>query len=587
MTRTTQLLLLITFAGSAAAIEPLTPGAPLPSEGRVFDVNTPIGSIPMVFAPVGRLPDAPAGVSLRLQTFAPPALFAAPLPAGSGARSLAFGGAFLALSDDANGPSWNPAGAAQLQSPEASATLRHRSVSTHHHSGDPGFQPGESSFDSTSLHHAGLVLPVFREGRDGALFVIGAQVQEVYDFRQKFRASVTAARRDSASASASRTDREQQTSTLKFQNDEITINILADLTTRSTATLRQTVTSDMNGSFEFTQQGVIEAYSPSIAFHLAPGWSAGLALNLNQEGPLAEHQFRSRTTARFTSRTTSDERITTTRVTEGTYETSGTLTIPETDYTPSFQIPLPGETGTVPAFSSSTTSSSRRQRILEGEYTELNRYDDVAGWNGTLGLRWAAPQRASAGVAVDLPWSADAEQRREIRTTETLRDAASGRVISSRESTTSRTQDIDIDFPLALSAGAGLRILDDWLVSADARFTRWSDFRFGDDPQARALGDTWTCGLGTEWVARPGGREIPLRAGLLWEERPAPGGVDDYRGFTLGTGFRPGGANSGFLLDLAYQMLEADDLASIVPSQPGLRSDTRQHSGWLTLLWQY
>ena len=30
-----------------------------------------------------------------------------------------------------------------------------------------------------------------------------------------------------------------------------------------------------------------------------------------------------------------------------------------------------------------------------------------------------------------------------------------------------------------------------------------------------------------------------------------------------------------------------DDIASVVPSQPGLRSDTRQHSGWLTLLWQY
>ncbi len=587
MTRTSQVIALLFIAASSPAIEPLLPGTPLPSDSRVFDVNTPIGPIPIVFAPVGRLPDAPAGVALRLQTFAPPTLFAAPLPAGSGARSLAFGGAFLALSDDASGPSWNPAGAAQLQSPEASATLRHRSVSTHHHSDDPGFQPGASSFDTTSLNHAALVLPVFREGRDGALFVIGAQVQEVYDFRQNFRASVSASRRDSASATASRTDREQQTSTLKFQNDEIIINILADLTTRSTATLRQTVTSDMSGSFEFTQQGVIAAYSPTFALHLAPGWSAGFALNLNQEGPLAEHEFRSRTTARFRSRTTSDERTTTTRITDGTYETSGTLTIPETDYTPPFDIPLPGETGNIPAFSSSSTSRTRRQRVLEGEYTELNRYDDVSGWNATLGLRWAAPQKASAGVALDLPWTADAEQRREIRTSETLRDAASGRVISTREATTSRTQEVDIDFPLALSAGAGFRILSDWLVSADARFTRWSDFRFGDDPQARALGDTWTCGIGTEWVARPGGREIPLRAGLLWEERPAPGGVDDYRGFTLGTGFRPGGAASGLLLDLAYQMLEADDLASVVPSQPGLRSDTRQHSGWLTLMWQY
>ncbi|MFO1521732.1 MAG: hypothetical protein U1G05_06780 [Kiritimatiellia bacterium] len=569
-------------AARAPAVWPLAPDSPVPEDARVFDVNTPIGPIPMVFAPVGRLPDAPAGVGLRLQTFAPPALFSAPLPAGSvRCRSLAFGRAFLSCPTTPRPLLESGRRGAAPGRPRRGDSVRVRSAHTRHHSDDPGFQPGDSSFDTTSLNHASLVLPVFRAGRDGAL---GAQVRRVFDFRQEFRAAVRASRRDSAGASASRVDHEQQSSTLSFQNNEIVIGILADLTTRSTATLRQSVQSGMEGSFEFVQQGVIEAYSPSVAVNLAPGWSLGAAVNLNQDSPLSENQFRSRTTARFTARTTSDERLTTTRVTDGTYASAGTLTVPGTDYTPSFQMPLPGETGTVPTFSSTSTTTSRRQRILEGEYTELNRYEDVTGWNGTLGLRWAAPRKASAGVAVDLPWTADAEQRREIRTVETLRDGASGRVLSTREAASTSRRDMEMDFPLALSAGAGFRILGDWLVSADARFTQWSDFRFGDDPQARELGDTWAYGLGTEWVARPGGRELPLRAGLLWEQRPAPGGTDDYHGFTLGTGFRPGG---GFLVDVAWQMLEADDLASIVPAQSGLRSDTRQHSGWLTLIWQY
>ena len=47
-----------------------------------------------------------------------------------GARSMALGGAFVALADDATAAFANPAGLVQLMRPEVSAELRHWSYST-------------------------------------------------------------------------------------------------------------------------------------------------------------------------------------------------------------------------------------------------------------------------------------------------------------------------------------------------------------------------------------------------------------------------------------------------------------------------
>jgi long-subunit fatty acid transport protein len=46
-----------------------------------------------------------------------------PNPVGSGGRAVAWGGAFIAIADDATAASWNPAGLIQLETPEVSAVL--------------------------------------------------------------------------------------------------------------------------------------------------------------------------------------------------------------------------------------------------------------------------------------------------------------------------------------------------------------------------------------------------------------------------------------------------------------------------------
>jgi len=44
-----------------------------------------------------------------------------PSPVGSGARAAGYGGAFIAIADDATAASWNPGGLAQIEAPEVSA----------------------------------------------------------------------------------------------------------------------------------------------------------------------------------------------------------------------------------------------------------------------------------------------------------------------------------------------------------------------------------------------------------------------------------------------------------------------------------
>ena len=69
---------------------PIIASDPDPDTGsRTFLINTPVGAMPVVIKPFSEdisfeAPDAPAPPAFR-----PPSLFSAPLPTGSGARSLA------------------------------------------------------------------------------------------------------------------------------------------------------------------------------------------------------------------------------------------------------------------------------------------------------------------------------------------------------------------------------------------------------------------------------------------------------------------------------------------------------------------
>jgi long-subunit fatty acid transport protein len=78
-----------------------------------------------------------------------------PIPIGAGARPLGMGGAFTAIADDATANTWNPAGMAQLERPEMSASFgwyRH----------DLQISDGESDQESDlGLDHISAVVPFY------------------------------------------------------------------------------------------------------------------------------------------------------------------------------------------------------------------------------------------------------------------------------------------------------------------------------------------------------------------------------------------------------------------------------------------
>jgi long-subunit fatty acid transport protein len=99
------------------------------------------------------------------------------VPIGAGPRALGMGGAFTAIADDATANTWNPAGMAQLERPEASA-------SHGWYRQDLELSDGASDHESDlDLDHVSLVLPFYR-GRFQQ--TVGIAWQRQFDFTRGF-----------------------------------------------------------------------------------------------------------------------------------------------------------------------------------------------------------------------------------------------------------------------------------------------------------------------------------------------------------------------------------------------------------------
>ena len=101
-----------------------------------------------------------------------------------------------------------------------------------------------------------------------------------------------------------------------------------------------------------------------------------------------------------------------------------------------------------------------------------------------------------------------------------------------------------------------------------------------------AIEDTWSARMGTEYLLQWDHRkiEVPLRFGLVWEQRPAIGSPDDYYGFSVGTGIALGDDSGKWIIDVAYNQLRADDVQTVVPEEDALTTDTTQHQFFVSLI---
>jgi len=111
-----------------------------------------------------------------------------PNPVGSGGRAVAWGGAFIAVADDATAASWNPAGLTQLEKPEASVVLsyvhRGESLRFEKYQADVGTEVASHA----DVNYASMVFP-FHLGKVN--IVPSLNYQRLYEFDRKLDFTLT------------------------------------------------------------------------------------------------------------------------------------------------------------------------------------------------------------------------------------------------------------------------------------------------------------------------------------------------------------------------------------------------------------
>ncbi len=562
-----------------------------PADATPVTISTPGGPVVVNVShvdPGGSLvsPSPPQAPSFR-----PPTIFSAPLPSGSGARALGFAGAFTAVADDATAASWNPAGLVQLEVPEASVVYRAGWEDQRHHSSSDKFDASHDDFESRNLNYFSVAYP-FRVASYNAVFSLN--YKEAYDFTQQFTAGQLGASsgRNQASSEATYSQTTVQhvtgdSSTL--QDGTINIDVTSHLTTREVSVLDQVLKSASVSTLDFEQEGGIDAMSPALGVEITPKFWLGATLNVYQDNTLGGHSIQSQTRATYTGTSSSMVHLTDTRETQGTYTYAGTIHVPPGGLIPiPLDIPIHGQ-GSYPPISDTSEGNSRDDLRFAGEYDEFNTFDNMRGVNGTFGALYTVNRHLSLGADVNMPWTAEATQTKIVRNTITTYDAAGGNVVDSAGSETVQTQDVEFRFPLYWALGAVWRWTPEFYNSFDISQTRWSQFSFqaAGDPKLNPLDgsaygehpvdDCWSAHLGTEYLLLFTRTEVPLRAGVSWEQRPAIGAPDEYWSVSLGTGVSIGPEAHKVIIDVAYVHTWAEDaLGSLVPDQPGLTTDVRR-----------
>lgn len=557
-----------------------------------FTIDTPAGPIELRvshLAPLGNLvpPDAP-----ETQPFRPPSVFSAPLPSGSGARALGLGGAFTALADDATAASWNPAGLLQLERPEWSVVYRFSRDQASHRSDDAEFQVGENAFDSDNLNYFSVAYPFFLSSLERNL-VVSLNHQEAYDFTQQFTADLSGHQSSSARDSQRETITGEQRD--EISDDVFDVTVISRLTTEVRSSFDQVLDSDLISDLDFHQEGVLSALTPALAFEVTPKLWLGAAFNYYQTDPVQGGTIRSVTRARYEGRTTGDANIASTRTTRGTYEYEGVVHLPPGGIIPiPIDVPIEGE-GEIAPFTESSSSRRNDAVYANGVYEEINTFEDLEGFNGTFGVLYTLNRHLSLGATVDLPWTAEGDQEKIVRNTVTTTDDQ-GRVLDERREEEIVRKAVEFRFPTYLALGAVVRWTPSLYTTLDVSQTRWSEFYFEADGEPRInpldgslhrvhpLDDCWGARLGTEYLWLLKRTEIPLRAGVGWEQRPALNAPDDYFSVSLGTGLSLGRHPARVFLDMAYVYTWADGVGGIVPEKTSLRSDVEEHQIYVSLI---
>jgi long-subunit fatty acid transport protein len=183
------------------------------------------------------------------------------------------------------------------------------------------------------------------------------------------------------------------------------------------------------------------------------------------------------------------------------------------------------------------------------------------GFNVTTGFLWRLSSIFSLGGVVHTPFTASVAHNHSSSLTVTLQDG------SAPVTTVSNFREtLHMHLPLAYGLGLAARLSDSLTLALDVAREHWSDFSLQTSTRDTLLvengapsgkgqavlqgqgDDTTSVRLGAEYLWIRPKVVIPFRTGFFYDPEPGEGGIDNFFGFSLGSGI----AVNRLLFDMAY-----------------------------------
>jgi long-subunit fatty acid transport protein len=201
------------------------------------------------------------------------------------------------------------------------------------------------------------------------------------------------------------------------------------------------------------------------------------------------------------------------------------------------------------------------------------------GFNTHVGFLWAFHEKWTLGGVIKTPFHADfIRERRHYQSQywPTFNDFS--------DSLSVTNDNFTMKMPMAGGLGLSYRHSDNLTIAFDIYRTDWSEYLLVDDDgnelnpidgtpaEEGRLNDTTQVRFGAEYLVIKEKYIVPVRFGLFYDPEPAKESLDDFYGFSLGTGF----ANNKAAFDIAYQYRMGRDVSGDLPSVTD-SSDIDQH----------
>jgi long-subunit fatty acid transport protein len=211
------------------------------------------------------------------------------------------------------------------------------------------------------------------------------------------------------------------------------------------------------------------------------------------------------------------------------------------------------------------------------------------GINANFGFLWSFYPKFTLGGVFKTPF--DADLRRETRFYQsqnwpTLNDFS--------DSLSTTREDLTMKMPMSYGLGLAYRHSDSLTIAFDIYRTDWSEFILVDEAgnelnpldgrpiREGALKDTTQVRFGAEYLFIKEKYVIPVRVGLFYDPEPATESLDDFYGFSLGSGFSMG----RIAFDASYQYRFGRNVSGDLPTVTD-SADIHQHTFMTSMIFYF